>query len=528
MKRLVCVVVGLMVITLHHSGLAQQQSFPFDSIAHRFAQTITLQELNEHLTVIASKDFEGRETGKKGQKLAADYIARTFEKEGLPPVIGDSSFFQQYTITETSWEDPYLQVEDKRFNFLENFYTLTSWVNPSEIKFDEIVFAGYGIESEHYNDYHQLEVSGKVVVILSGEPVGEDSIFLATKTKEPSHFTSDFRTELEAKRQMAAKHGAKALLIIDNSFEKNLNRYSRYARMPMTALEVKQPKVTVACIDPSVGMLLLKGKEPSSLARKIHKKEKPVSLTVKRKGVLAFHQEIDRLTGENVLGYLEGSDLKEELIIITAHYDHIGIKDGLVNYGADDDGSGTVAVLEMAEAFAEAKEAGFGPRRSMLFMTVSGEEKGLFGSSYYTENPVFPLRNTVVNLNIDMIGRIDTAHQQAPHYVYVIGSDRLSTELHQINEAANQRYTQLELDYTYNAPDDPNRFYYRSDHYNFAKHNIPVIFYFNGVHADYHKPTDTIEKINFDVLTKRTRLIFFTAWQLANQDRRIEVDVRGK
>ena len=231
------------------------------------------------------------------------------------------------------------------------------------------------------------------------------------------------------------------------------------------------------------------------------------------------------MTSENVLGYLEGTDLKDELLVITSHYDHIGITGDQINNGADDDGSGTAAVLELAEAFAQAKAAGHGPRRSILFMTVSGEEKGLFGSEYYTDHPVFSLDSTIANLNIDMVGRIDPTHEADSAYVYVIGSDRLSTELHEINETANARYTQLDLDYTYNAPDDPNRFYYRSDHYNFAKHGVPIIFYFNGTHADYHKPTDTVDKISFDLLRERARLVFYTAWQLANQDRRIEVDV---
>ncbi|MEQ9443450.1 MAG: M28 family peptidase, partial [Cyclobacteriaceae bacterium] len=228
---------------------------------------------------------------------------------------------------------------------------------------------------------------------------------------------------------------------------------------------------------------------------------------------------------ENVLGYVEGGDLKEEVVIVTAHYDHIGKQGEVINNGADDDGSGTVAVLEIAEAFAEAKKQGYGPRRSVLFMTVSGEEKGLFGSEYYTENPVFPLENTVANLNIDMVGRIDPTHASDSNYVYVIGSDRLSTELHQINEQVNNTFTKLDLDYRFNAANDPNRFYYRSDHYNFAKNNIPVIFYFNGTHADYHRPSDTVDKIQFDLLQKRAQLVFHTAWQLANQEQRITVDV---
>ena len=229
------------------------------------------------------------------------------------------------------------------------------------------------------------------------------------------------------------------------------------------------------------------------------------------------------IRGENVLGYIEGSDLKDELIIITAHYDHLGKHDTLLFNGADDDGSGTVAIMEIAEAFMLAKRDGKGPRRSILIMPVSGEEKGLLGSKYYTDNPVFPLKKTIANLNIDMIGRIDNMHLDG-NYVYLIGSDMLSKELHNISEEINKKYIGLELDYTYNTDDDPHRYYYRSDHYNFAKNNIPVIFYFNGVHEDYHKTTDTIEKIDFNKIEKITRFVFLTAWELANKEERIKLN----
>ena len=229
------------------------------------------------------------------------------------------------------------------------------------------------------------------------------------------------------------------------------------------------------------------------------------------------------IRGENVLGYIEGTDLKDELIIITAHYDHLGKHDTLLFNGADDDGSGTVAIMEIAEAFMLAKRDGKGPRRSILIMPVSGEEKGLLGSKYYTDNPVFPLRKTIANLNIDMIGRIDNMHLDG-NYVYLIGSDMLSKELHNISEKINKKHIGLELDYTYNTEDDPHRYYYRSDHYNFAKNNIPVIFYFNGVHEDYHKTTDTIEKIDFNKIEKITRFVFLTAWELANREERIKLN----
>jgi len=238
-----------------------------------------------------------------------------------------------------------------------------------------------------------------------------------------------------------------------------------------------------------------------------------------------FERAKDPKASENVLAYIKGSEFPDEIIVLSAHLDHVGTdKDGNVYNGADDDGSGTVALLEMAEAFQKAVKDGNGPKRSILFLHVTGEEIGLYGSKYYTENPIFPLANTVVNLNTDMIGRIDPNKADNPNYIYLIGSDKLSQELHDVSEAVNKQYTNLELDYTFNDENDPNRFYYRSDHYNFAKNNIPVIFYFNGVHADYHKMTDTPDKIEYDLMAKRTQLIFQTAWEIANREGRITAD----
>ncbi len=227
---------------------------------------------------------------------------------------------------------------------------------------------------------------------------------------------------------------------------------------------------------------------------------------------------------ENVVAFIKGSEKPDEIIVISAHLDHEGIKGGKIYNGADDDGSGTVAVLEIAEAFQKAVKDGKRPKRSVLFLHVTGEEKGLLGSKFYVENPIFPIANTVVNLNIDMVGRIDDRHKDNPNFVYLIGADKLSTELHDLSEAMNAKYTNISLDYKYNDENDPNRFYYRSDHYNFAKYNVPIIFYFNGTHEDYHQHTDTPDKINYDLLENRSRLVFHTAWEIANRENRLIVD----
>jgi Zn-dependent M28 family amino/carboxypeptidase len=249
------------------------------------------------------------------------------------------------------------------------------------------------------------------------------------------------------------------------------------------------------------------------------------SKTVKTNLEIDVTSNSEEVNSENVVAFIKGSEKPDEIIVISAHLDHEGVKNGEIYNGADDDGSGTVAILEIAEAFKKAQDAGHGPKRSILFLHVTGEEKGLLGSSYYADiDPIFPLKNTVANLNIDMIGRIDPKRTGDRNYVYLIGSDKLSTELHNISEEVNKKYTNIALDYTYNDENDPNRFYYRSDHYNFAKNNVPIIFYFNGTHDDYHKPSDTPDKIEYDLLENRTRLVFYTAWELANREGRISVD----
>jgi Zn-dependent M28 family amino/carboxypeptidase len=230
----------------------------------------------------------------------------------------------------------------------------------------------------------------------------------------------------------------------------------------------------------------------------------------------------------NILAYIEGSEFPNEVVIISAHYDHLGMKGDEVYNGADDNASGSSAVMELAQSFQMAKKQGNGPKRSILFIHFTGEEIGLFGSKFYIENPVFSLDSTIVDLNIDMVGRIDDNYKGKKDYVYLIGTNRLSEDLHELSENINKKYTNLKLDYTYNIGDDPNNYYERSDHYNFAKNNIPVIFYFNGSHEDYHRITDTADKINFDILALRTRLVFYTAWELANRDERLVLNADKK
>jgi len=234
----------------------------------------------------------------------------------------------------------------------------------------------------------------------------------------------------------------------------------------------------------------------------------------------------EKISDPNVIGYLEGTDLKNEVVVVCGHWDHDGIlPDGTFFPGADDNGSGTVGVVEVAKAFAQAKKEGKGPRRSILFIALSAEEKGLLGSQYYVENPIIPLTQTVACLNIDMIGRIDDKHLNGDHnYIHVIGVNKLSTDLKLIVEKANTD-TKMKLDYDYDHPEEPMRLYYRSDHYNFAKKGIPSLFFFSGLHPHYHTPEDTIDKIDFPMMVKREKLIFYTTWEIANRDNKPVVDL---
>ncbi len=498
-------------------------------LSTRFATTITADELRAHLEVLASDEYEGRETGEKGQKMAAKYIATYFKSIGIPE-LKTGGYFQPVKLEKILPGQARFSIDDQAYTSLRDYY-FQRGTSDTSLVVNEVVFAGYGIHSDAYSDYDGIDVTGKVVVVLDGEPENKKGIKYASGTKRSSVWGQRWRM----KGKEAAKRDAAALLIVVDDMKSKMARVKKWASKPSLELagsvarnnKKKKKNIPAVYITRDMANALLKaqGSNVAKLSKRICKKGASVSVTSTTNLKLSIHTSREDVLSENVLGFIEGTDLKDEVVVITAHYDHIGINsDGEINNGADDDGTGTVCALEIAQAFMEAKAVGKGPRRSVLIMTVTGEEKGLLGSEYYSEHPVYPLANTVCNLNIDMVGRVDKHHDES-NYIYLIGSDKLSTELHNISEAANTKYTNMALDYTFNDPEDPNRYYYRSDHYNFAKNNIPVIFYFAGVHEDYHKPTDTVDKILFDKTTNVAKLVFHTAWQLSNQDKRIEVDV---
>lgn len=495
--------------------------------AEKYVNYINPQTARKHLEYLASDELEGREAGQKGQKLAGAYLMQNFLDYGLPPVNGD--YFQRFNLRVGHPEKIKIAIDKDTLYHFEDFIHNSDFddVNFSGSK---SVFVGYGIESENYNEFKNVSVKDKVVFLLENEPKDKKGRYYASTTTNHSEWN-----KRKKKISNLVEKGAKAIIMVNKNVEMYKSSYAhafKSSKMKL-ATDSFSMKVPLVFISEKKADALLKagGVETgfNKTIKKIAKKGKPLSQELSFKVGIESNIVNDKITSENVLGFVEGSDKKDEIIIVTAHYDHIGVHDDKIFNGADDDGSGTTALLMMADAFAHAKSAGNGPRRSILFMPVSAEEKGLLGSRFYSENPIFPLKNTVANLNIDMIGRVDKAHHDEegnpnPNYVYIIGSDFLSKDLHEINETQNDQYTKLELDYTFNTEDDPNRFYYRSDHYNFAKNNIPCIFYFNGTHEDYHQHTDTVDKIDFMKLSKITKLIYYTAWELANREDRIVVD----
>jgi hypothetical protein len=497
-----------------------------DSLPLRASRNIKSENLSRYLHRLASDEFEGRETGQKGQRLAAEYIAKHFQEAGIPPIPALNGYFQQIPLVKKQTSHSFLEINGKAYSYLKDFYFFPGFEDTT-LTFSSLEFIGYGIKESNYNDYSGIELENKALVLLDGEPLSGQGLSLITGKQQKSEWSSSSnRRKLFAARE----HKPSAVFIVVDSVDKKVKTYAHFlesSAMKLNTSASKYKGVPAFFISREMGdqIALAQKTSVAELKNRITESGQPYRMSIPVNVRAQVKSNVQQFFAQNVLGYVEGTDLKEELIVISAHYDHLGKSGDKIYYGADDDGSGTSAVMELASAFAKAKAEGHGPRRSILFMAVAGEEKGLLGSEYYTSNPVFPLKNTVADLNIDMIGRLDEKHSNNPDYVYIIGSDKLSTDLHRINETANATYMKLELDYTYNDPEDKNRFYYRSDHYNFAKHNIPIIFYFNGVHADYHKHTDTVDKINFGKIEKITRLVFHTAWELANRNERIKVDV---
>jgi hypothetical protein len=496
-------------------------NLPKDSDALMFSKTITPLDLKTMLYELTSEKCAGRETGYPGQKEAEKYLVSRFKMYGLKPGGKDGSFTQEFSLKEDTLVRCNLDINGKKQEHYKDFYSYINLNHNDSVEADKIIFAGYGIEAENYNDYRKSNVNNAIVMIHQGEPKLNDSTYVVSGNSKPSDWSEDWETKLKA----ATKNGVRALIVVVNDASADVESNHRIKRRPMVFVD--DTSTTHYCnvyyLSKSVVQELFKnvGKNYDNFEKKLASSNVPLNVKLKTKINLVFKKESIIRQSSNVAALIEGTDKKDEVLVFSAHYDHLGYHDGFLYPGADDDGSGTVGVMEIAQAFSIAQKKGKGPRRSLLFLCFSGEEKGLLGSEYYVNHPLYPLASTLVDLNIDMIGRVDDAHQKNPNYVYIIGDDKISSELRPISEKANNTYLLMSLDYTFNDENDPNRYYSRSDHYNFAKKGVPVIFYFNGTHKDYHKSTDTFDKINFGKLLNSTKLVYFTAWDIANRNDRV-------
>lgn len=496
-----------------------------DTLPIHYSRTITAKELSEYVYRLASKEYEGRYTGSKGQIKAGEYIRAEFEKDGLraPIVSGLPHYIQDYTLDNCRWKDQRLKVNGTELEVGKDFLFLGDPVNVKGTF--PVVFAGFGIEDPAYSDFGNIDVKGKIMLVFSGEPKNEEGISVISGTEEPSKKAYYF-----SKSAVAVDKGAEGVIIIarkDSDFKSYLKNAAYYNGEPEISYpsnggepEKKYKMAFSAYMNLETAAHLVQ-EDPKSLSSALHEMESSLKTAAGRfKGTVEIDASSDclaMLTG-NVIGMIEGTDKKTEAVIVVAHYDHLGQKNGKIYFGADDNASGTAAVMELAEAFAQAARDGHRPMRTVIFMAFSGEEQGLYGSRFYSEHPVIPLDSTYACVNIDMIGRAETKLKDSPDYIY--GYAYVSEDILEVS----RKYCNLM------APDLEDRMEFRarlrggSDHYYFAEHGIPSLFYFEGLHKDYHQPTDTPDKILYDRMEKIVRTIFATIWDLANREEKLKIE----
>ena len=506
MRRLLLLVLPCSIL------LAQNPRIPKDAMTGYKA--ITAKSLSARLHFIAAPELEGRETTFRGQKIAARYIASEFQRLGLKPIGDSGSYFQRFNVEATKVsETSHITVTNKSgrssYSFRSDFLALSGREN--EIS-GPVLFIGH-MDTEVDSSL----TKGRIVVALAGrrEDARDTSVIPIRRVQSVRQFPGSLATLV-----IADDTGAGSVAQLNARFGQMIER----GVMQVVGPQARAPRGSSfpVLIAPSLANAILSetGKSLAQLRAAAFEDAgfAPASLNQTSLSIdLRNAKELK--TTENVIGFLEGSDpqLKQEVVVFTAHYDHIGVAaNGNIYHGADDDGSGTVTVIELAQAFASNPVR---PKRSLVFMTVVGEEKGLWGSDWYVKHPVIPLEKTIANINIDMIGRMDKKYEEMknPDYVYVIGSDKISTQLDSVLKLSNKESENIVLDYTYNDDKDPNQFYRRSDHYNFAKNGVPIVFFFTGVHDDYHKVTDTVDKILFERMERIVRLIYHTGWKVANK-----------
>ncbi len=505
--------------------------------AQAVQEATSAARLKEYLYFVASDEMEGRDTPSRGLDTTAKFIALNLALWGFKTVGDNHSYFQRITLKRAK-----LDKEKSRGELNGRVLTagmdFSPQINPGSAA-GQLVYVGHGwsIPAKNINSYQGIEVKNKIAIVAGGGPPRGSNFREISRGREG--------VDWESPQGYLRKHGAKGIVVIPTpnaigAWNQTLQRLTeRGSAWSVEKFQGEQQDAIPSIIasEKLVAMLFEGEKRDGAAMLKVaatgevgeswdlaSTKELKFSVTVKP----------EMGTTQNVVAVLEGSDpkLKDEYVAIGAHYDHVGISntpgDDMIYNGADDDGSGTVAVMGIAEALAKGPR----PKRSVLLVWHAGEEKGLWGSRYITDYPVVPLNQIVAQLNIDMIGRSkkdgDTAPVNkdltGPSEIYVIGSKMMSTELGLLSEQVNDSNLKLSFNYKYDDPKDPNRFFFRSDHFNYARKGIPIIFYFDGTHEDYHKVGDHADKIDYQKMEKVTRTILATALALGNAATRPKVD----
>jgi hypothetical protein len=505
--------------------------------APKFGNTdgVTAKQLKEHLTFIASDELEGRDTPSRGLDIAAMYIAQKLASLGVEPGGDEGSYFQKFPLKRSKIDVPNMRLDlnGQTYVYGEDYFSSLTAAN---IPASNIVYVSHGwvVKSKNINPYQGIDVKDKIVVVANSLPKGVT--FADLKGPVGGDWMSP--------PYYAQQNGAKAVITFGNYNDLANWQATRWRQTERGFVSFgSQPNpITIPLItaSPKLTTALFQGEKSNaaSIFTKAVQQDfvEPFDLKSTKKLALNTAIKSDTVYTQNVIGVLEGSDptLKNEYVAIGAHYDHVGMnpfapgEDKIWN-GADDDGSGTVAVLSIAEAMAKGPR----PKRSIMFIWHAGEEKGLWGSEYFADNPTVPIGSIITELNIDMIGRYqnpgDENHPQNKALpkqgeIFLIGSRMMSTELGEVSDSVNKSFLNLSFNFKYDDPNDPEQFFYRSDHFNYAKKGVPIIFYMDGSHADYHQGTDSIEKINFEQMEKVTRTIMATGWELANRATRPKVD----
>jgi hypothetical protein len=506
----------------------------------RAVDSISANQLRNYLTFIASDEMEGRDTPSRGLDTTAKFLAMNLTSWGFQPTGDDGTFFQRIELRRDRADSGQTKVEI-------NGRVLTAGTDylpagGSGNVSGQLVFAGNGwfIKSKEIDAYKGVDPAGKIAVIFGTPNMSPRGVARADFGKPGE---GDFMGPSE----YARSKGVVGLIYVpDFQYLANWQRTrQRIMERGSTVVAKFQTQTTSTplpsiVISPEVAQSIFAGERQSAsnIFNASYGNTLPGAFVMNdtKKVTMNVASNTETVPTQNVVAVWEGSDplLKAEYIALGAHYDHVGSgcppvgADTICN-GADDDGSGTTALLGMAEALAKAPTR---PKRSVLFVWHCGEEKGLWGSRYFTEYPTVPLNQIVAQINIDMIGRSkkegDTNPRNSeltgPDAVYVIGSTMMSTELGELVNAVNKSYLNLGFDTRYDDPGDPNRFFYRSDHFNYARKGIPIIFFFDGVHEDYHRAGDSPDKIDYQKMEKVTRTVYMAVWEIANRAARLKVD----